>query len=118
MLELAILAAAAIAKHAVLVGATISDSAYPLEARKAKLQGRSVVAFMVDQDGRPKGCVTSASSGSDVLDAQTCKLVASFRCRPALDDAGRPLPEQFNFAISWTLPKNLTISGPAPVRQD
>lgn len=114
MLAFAVLAAAAVAKHAAVSGGSISDSAYPLEARKGKIEGRSVVAFVVDEAGKPKDCRTLASSGSDLLDAATCKLAAGLRFRAARDDSGKPVGELFNFSIVWTLPKNLQVFGPSP----
>lgn len=118
MLAFAVLAAAAIVKHAVISGGSISDSAYPLEARKAKIEGRSVVTFIVDEAGKPKDCRTLATSGSDLLDAATCKLAIGLRFRPARDESGMPVAEQFNFAIAWTLPKNLEVFGPRPTDEN
>ncbi|MBK6297147.1 MAG: energy transducer TonB [Sphingomonadales bacterium] len=103
-----------VAKHAVVIGGSISDELYPEDARKAKTEGTAIVTFIVDEKGKPQNCNTLRTSGSDLLDAATCKAAAGFRFKAAKDKNGRTVNEAFLFGIAWTMPKNLNVFGPKP----
>ncbi len=103
-----------IAEHAFVIRGSISDSLYPAEARKAKTEGTAVVGFMVDEKGKPQECKTLKTSGSDLLDAATCKAVMGFRFKAAKGKDGQLVNEAFVFGIEWTMPKNLNVLGPNP----
>lgn len=78
---------------------------YPIEARRARAQGRVAGRYRVASDGTVGDCVVVASSGHPALDQGTCALVlAHARFAPARDAAGRPIASPQLFAVRWTLP--------------
>jgi protein TonB len=53
--------------------------------------GRVGVRYVVDVDGRVPRCQVTRSSGSQTLDATTCRLIMQrYRFRPGYDARGRP----------------------------
>jgi TonB family protein len=78
---------------------------YPPAALRAEQQGRVSAAWEVSEDGEAESCRVTASSGSDVLDNATCRLVtARMRYDPARDAQGAVTRDTDHASISWRLP--------------
>lgn len=95
-----------VAKKAELRSGAISDADYPPSAQRAGEAGTTTVSFTVGADGRVTECDVTASSGSSVLDAETCKLIMRrFRYRAAEDASGSKIAETRTQRVTWRLPK-------------
>jgi protein TonB len=69
---------------------TVSD--YPTEAIKNGWQGNVTVDLTVGPKGRATNCVVVVSSGHEVLDKTTCRiLMRRARFKPATDASGQPV---------------------------
>ena len=83
----------------------VRDADYPDEAIRARQSGSAVVRFTIATDGRARDCVTVASSGSTLLDSQTCRLLTMrARYEPALGPDGKPLAVKAVQTMRWVLP--------------
>jgi protein TonB len=83
-----------LSRHATWIGGGISNSDYPVEAKRAGLQGVVDVRVIVMTDGHVRNCTIDHSSGSAMLDRLTCELVEQrLLFSPALDASGRPVEE-------------------------
>ncbi|GAC1573410.1 MAG: hypothetical protein NVS3B5_02970 [Sphingomicrobium sp.] len=83
-----------LSRHAAWIGGGISNRDYPVEAKRAGLQGVVDVRVIVMTDGRVRNCTIDRSSGSAELDRMTCELVEKrLLFSPALDAAGKPVEE-------------------------
>lgn len=72
-------------------GGRIRDKDYPREAGEQGVSGTVGVRFVVAIDGRVPRCQVTRSSGSDVLDQTTCRLIVQrYRYKPAHDAHGHP----------------------------
>jgi len=84
------------------VSGGLQNSDYPRAALRERLQGRVSVRFTVLTNGRIGNCRITASSGSPLLDATTCRLLTKrLRFRPARDSAGRPFETELNSDYTW-----------------
>lgn len=84
---------------------------YPAAALRAGEQGVVEVALDIAPEGRVTACTIAASSGSAILDASTCRILRSrARFTPALDAAGKPVPDRIMTRIAWRMP-----AAPPPV---
>lgn len=82
----------------------IRDADIPPALRGAAFSGTSRVEVAVGTQGEVTACRTLHSSGSNVLDALTCRLIFErFRFRPALDRRGRPRPDTIIYEQEWTI---------------
>jgi TonB family protein len=82
----------------------ISQDDYPLEAIRRGEQGTVAVRLDVTPAGRVGACTVTASSGSALLDAATCRLLsARARFSPARDGAGNPVADTATTKITWRL---------------
>jgi protein TonB len=79
--------------------------AYPAAARRAGAQGLVSVSVEVGEKGRVTACRVTASSGSDELDAATCRLASrNGRFRPALDAGGQRVAATYALRnVRWVL---------------
>ena len=98
------------------LAALVSDEDYPPSALRAGAQG--VVGFALDiaPDGHVTACRIESSSGSQVLDNQTCRLmIARAQFTPARDRKGRPTTDTVHNRIHWVLPQveETETNGPA-----
>ena len=60
------------------------------------------VRYTVNVDGSVSNCRIVGSSGFPTLDATACRLIEQrFRFKPALDRAGRPVPQTFEENHAW-----------------
>jgi protein TonB len=82
----------------------ISAYDYPDEAIRNHEQGVVRFAVVIGINGRIKNCTIMESSGSRVLDAQTCKLIRQrARFTPVRDANGHPIEDTYAAAITWAL---------------
>ena len=87
------------------VSAQFSDADYPAKALREHKEGTTVISVTVDVTGRAKNCVVTKSSGSDDLDAESCRIfVARGRFTPAKNKAGEPIEGSATGTIRWVLP--------------
>ncbi|CAA9490295.1 MAG: hypothetical protein AVDCRST_MAG39-757 [uncultured Sphingomonadaceae bacterium] len=78
---------------------------YPASALRNDEQGTVRVRLSVDPNGRVDDCSVILSSGSNSLDAETCRIFQRrARFRPATDADGRPVSGSNEQSISWRLP--------------
>lgn len=84
------------------IGGGLRDADYPAAAGSVRAAGTVFVRFRVGRDGRARGCEVTRSSGSEVLDQTTCRLIEKrFRYRPAMDAEGRPLETVETTNFTW-----------------
>lgn len=82
---------------------TVRD--YPIEAVLGAQEGSTSFALSIDANGLPQDCRITKSSGSKLLDDQTCAvMLIRARFRPAIDKAGHPIPATYRQTIRWHLP--------------
>lgn len=84
----------------------VTPDDYPASAIRAGDQG--VVSFQLDVDGTGAvaNCTVTVSSGSALLDEQTCALLQSrARFHPARDGKGTAIPASFASRFRWELPE-------------
>lgn len=75
--------------------------AYPAEAQRRGMEGTVRVRVNLDATGTPDGCDILASSGHDLLDRQTCKLVGT---DPGFAPPGPgPLERSLTVPVVWRL---------------
>lgn len=80
----------------------ISADDYPAAARAAGASGTTRVELIVAPTGRVAACRILVSSGTALLDAATCRLLASrARFTPASDTNGNPMESRFEGEIAW-----------------
>ena len=91
-------------RPAQLIHGRLLDSDYPVNAKRAGIEGAVAVRFTVRPDGRVGGCEVVKSSGSAELDGVTCLLIERrFRYRPARDAQGRAIAEVTTKLYTWGL---------------
>lgn len=70
----------------------IGNRDYPRGLGEAGIGGTVSVIYTVETDGRATHCRITSSSGNDILDDTTCRLIEErFRFNPSHDRAGRPV---------------------------
>jgi len=78
--------------------------AYPAAARIKAEEGRTGFSLDIDPAGRITACNIVSSSGSDLLDSQTCsQLIANGQFKPARDASGRAVSGKWHSAMRWKL---------------
>lgn len=82
---------------------TVDD--YPPEALRNNWQGSVTVDLTVSPKGQVTACRVTKSSGHQVLDDATCKIMSSrARFTPALDSAGNPIEAHYTAPpITWSV---------------
>ena len=82
-----------------------SANDYPPEALKNHWQGKVQLDLTIGTDGRVTGCTTVQSSGYQVLDDTTCKVLEKRALfNPALNSAGEPVVDHvLTPPIVWRL---------------
>lgn len=69
----------------------------------------------IDASGAPTSCEITGPSGDASLDALTCKLLMRrAKFKPAVDPFGKPIPDTFDSAIRWDIPKEERKEPPPP----
>lgn len=83
----------------------VNSDDYPIAAMADEVEGMTGFILDVGPDGHVTGCTIAISSGSDILDETTCKVMsARARFSPAKDRKGRPVPDHISRRITWRLP--------------
>lgn len=84
----------------------ISADDYPIESIRREEQGKSLVRWVVDPDGRVRRCGTVSSSGFPRLDAAACAaIIRNARYAPARDASGRAIATTAQRRVVWLLPR-------------
>jgi TonB family protein len=96
----------------------VSEDDFPVAAIRSGVQGGTVYfRLSIGTDGRVQGCAVTRSSGYDLLDSTTCRLmVRRARFTPATDPQGRPRTDEFDGYIEWRAPEPRLPWGPLPER--
>lgn len=82
----------------------ISRSDYPPIALRYREEGDVAYRVTVGLDGRVKQCVITASSGSSLLDAATCRLITSrARFAPGRSLDGKPIAATYSARARWRI---------------
>lgn len=77
---------------------------YHPAALRAEQEGRVGLLLDIGVDGRVSGCTVLASSGAQLLDRESCRLVTRrARFTPALGKGRKPVPDRWNASIEWKL---------------
>jgi hypothetical protein len=78
---------------------------YPAASLPKHEQGRTGFDLIVMPDGVPWRCDVTTSSGSPLLDQQTCAMVMRrAHLAPATDGDGKPIAAVFSSSVIWALP--------------
>ncbi len=86
-------------------GDTVRYSDYPNSALRANQQGDVTVRLTIGLDGQVSECVVVESSGHEILDRTTCRLVTErLRATPAIGTDGAPAVAPLISTIRWILP--------------
>ena len=81
----------------------VNNLRYPEAARKKKIEGRSIVRFIVSQDGRVTDAEIVRSSGNELLDNESLRVVASMEgWKPGMKD-GHPVSVYYTLPITYKL---------------
>jgi len=77
---------------------------YPADALRDRAQGLVRVNLRIGTNGRVKGCKVIKSSGHRSLDLATCRnLQVRARFKPATDDAGNAVEDDYEYEMNWRL---------------
>jgi TonB family protein len=78
---------------------------YPMAAIRNEEQGTAGVRFWVGKDGKARDCEVVESSGSALLDDQTCSIIVQRgRFEPARTSSGEPVVSIGFQRIRWEIP--------------
>lgn len=82
----------------------VAKDDYPAAAKRAGQEGSVGFALVVGIEGRPTDCTVTESSGSESLDAASCKaLLRRARFNPAIGKRRAPMTDRWVGVISWKL---------------
>lgn len=82
----------------------ITAEDYPLKAIEAEEQGSVQIEVKVSAKGTPESCAVRSSSGSEILDAQSCELfMTRARYAPARNAKGKAISANSTHAVHWAL---------------
>ena len=99
-----------------LIRGRLRNSDYPEGLGEAGVQGTVGVIFTVLANGRVTDCRIRSSSGSEILDETTCRLIEQrFFYEPSRDGRGRPVVSHIVENHSWIVEDDPTR--PEPVRR-
>lgn len=88
-----------------LVAGSITNADYPSAAIRAREQGATKILIQVSAEGRATHCEVIESSGSAVLDTQSCTLATErFRFEPGRDLRGDATASTYQQGVRWILP--------------
>ena len=86
----------------VRIAGALTDADYRRIRPPEGAGGTVVIGFRVRTDGRIEDCRVERSSGWQVLDTATCRLVTErFRFRPARDAGGTAIPWSLKTDFTW-----------------
>jgi TonB family protein len=87
------------------LGTLFSEDDYPEEALAKREEGTVAFRITVGVDGRVSDCTVAGSSGSELLDTATCRILGErARFLPARNAAGQPVTDTHSGRIRWVLP--------------
>lgn len=76
---------------------------YPIVAKENKIQGRTLVSFVVEKDGKISNVQVLRSSGDMMLDREAMRVIRSMpRWRPGFMK-GQPVRVQYQIPITFKL---------------
>lgn len=76
---------------------------YPIVAKENKIQGRTLVSFVVEKDGKISNVQVLCSSGDMMLDREAMRVIRSMpRWRPGFMK-GQPVRVQYQIPITFKL---------------
>jgi len=83
----------------------IGSEDYPRDALRNDEQGRVDALLTISEAGSVTSCTIRRSSGHQLLDDTTCRLVlARYRFDPARNSQGQPVAVQAVLPVVWILP--------------
>ena len=81
----------------------LKPSDWPADAIRARVSGRSLIAWKIKADGKPAECRIITSSGHRSLDVMACAVVIERGAyTPALDHAGQPMTTYETQNVTWS----------------
>ncbi|WP_299327796.1 energy transducer TonB [Parasphingopyxis sp.] len=85
----------------------ITNADYPAMSIRLEEEGTAGFRLRVGADGRVKECTITSSTGSELLDEQTCGAL-TFRARfaPARDGEGNPIEGSYSSSVRWEIPRS------------
>ncbi|MGQ0558463.1 MAG: energy transducer TonB [Sphingosinicella sp.] len=101
-----------------LIRGRLRNSDYPAGLGEAGIEGTVGIVYVVRADGRVSDCRIRTSSGSDVLDETTCRLIEQrFLFEPSRDPRGRPIDSRIVENHSWIIEDEPEAREPARRRR-
>ncbi|MBN8844363.1 MAG: TonB family protein [Sphingomonadales bacterium] len=86
-------------------GTWVTNADYPAAAMRDEMEGTTGFRLTVGPDGLPRRCEVTASSGSEELDAATCRLIMErARFQIQRDEKGVRLGGTYSNRIRWQIP--------------
>ena len=87
-------------------GGWVTTNDYPSRELRRGDEGTTGFRLTVGRDGRVTDCTITTSSGSDGLDAATCKLMSKrARFDPATGGDGKPVAGTYQNRVKWEIPE-------------
>lgn len=84
------------------IAGALTDRDYPAAAARVRAEGVVAIAFRVTREGRVRDCRILRSSGTLLLDRETCRLVEQrFRYAPARDAQGQVMEDSVTTSFAW-----------------
>lgn len=75
---------------------------YPVGAVRRERTGLASVIVLVDEQGRPRGCMLDETSGIASLDSMTCAVIRErARFAPAIGPDGKPMRSYYRQRVRW-----------------
>ncbi|MCA1749233.1 MAG: energy transducer TonB [Sphingomonadales bacterium] len=85
--------------------AWVTYNDYPREARRNHMVGTTYFSLAVDAEGNVEDCTIVVSSGSELLDGTTCRLLSErARFMPARDAEGNPVAAPWVSQVRYSIP--------------
>jgi len=78
------------------------NASFSKEARKEKIQGKSIIQLVVGTDGLPTRLCLAKPLGYG-LDEQAALAVRQYRFAPAMAEGGGPVPVQISIEVNFRL---------------
>lgn len=83
----------------------ISPDDYPTRALRLNEQGLVSFTLDVSAKGKVTRCTVTTSSGSKILDSETCAIMRSRgRFEPAKDATGAAVASTYSSRFTWSIP--------------
>jgi TonB family protein len=85
-------------------GGWATNSDYPEKSRRAAMQGTASFSLTVGESGKVLNCSITNTSGDQLLDIQTCRvMLARAKFGPARDMQGQPIASVFRSRVRWAI---------------